>query len=55
MNDTRQDWTKHGCNKVKDKNYNVLSLSGFFGFLTFIYYVGVRKHEKYKSKVHSRM
>ena len=54
MNDTRRDWTNFDCNKVKEKNYIVLSLSGMFGFLTFIYYVAVRKHEKYRSKLLSR-
>ena len=54
MNDTRRDWTNFDCNKVKEKNYNVLSLSGIFGFLTFIYYAAVRKHEKYKSKIQTR-
>jgi hypothetical protein len=56
MNDTRRDWTiGFDCNKVKEKNYNVLSLSGVFGFLTFIYYAAVRKHEKYKNKIRTRM
>ena len=54
MNDTRRDWTNFDCNKVKEKNYTVLSLSGMFGFLTFIYYAAVRKHEKYRSKLQSR-
>ncbi|CAB4013158.1 Hypothetical predicted protein [Paramuricea clavata] len=55
MNDTRRDWTiGFDCNKVKEKNYNVLSLSGVFGFLTFIYYAAVRKHEKYKNKIRTR-
>ena len=55
MNDTRLDWTRYHCNKEKQKNYTVLSLSGFFGFLTFIYYAAVRKHEKYKNKIFARM
>ncbi|XP_028414089.1 osteopetrosis-associated transmembrane protein 1-like [Dendronephthya gigantea] len=54
MNDTRRDWTGYNCNKVKQKNYNVLYLSGLFGFLTFIYYAAVRKHEKYKNKIQAR-
>ena len=53
MNDTRLDWTRYNCNKVKEKNYNVLFLSGLFGFLTFIYYIAMRKHEKYKSRIQS--
>ena len=51
MNDTRLTWTRYECNEIKEKNYNVLSLSGCFGFLTFIYYMAMRKHEKYKNKI----
>ena len=54
MNDTRREWTRYHCNVVKEKHYIVLSLTGFFGFLTIIYYCAMRKHQKYKSKVLTR-
>lgn len=54
MNHTRKDWKYYHCWNDNDANFSVLSLTGVLGFSTFIYYVAVRKHEKYKHNVQSR-
>ena len=54
MNDTRKDWKCFGCWDKRDSNFTVLSLTGVLGFSTIIFYVGAKKHEKFRHKIQSR-
>ena len=55
MNDTLLDWKANDCWENPVRNYTDLFLSFGLALSTFLFYVGVQRHEKYKMKVYSRM